>query len=92
MARVEIPAWVAQNTEMLDNLHAALVNQCRILGSRSYPYLLHRAHEAALVTLEEQEQVTRMILMELRRRGIDVGEGSEKQALKNSQSRTRYGV
>ena len=46
MARVEIPAWVAQNPEMLDNLHVVLVNQCRILGTRSYPYLLHRAHEA----------------------------------------------
>ena len=92
MARVEIPAWVAQNPEMLDNLHAALVNQCRILGARSYPYLLHRAHEAAVVTLEEQEQVTRMILMELRRRGVNVGDGSEKQAVKNLQPRTRYGA
>ena len=92
MARVEIPAWVAQNPEMLDNLHAVLVNQCRILGARSYPYLLHRAHEAAVVTLEEQEQVTRMILMELRRRGVNVGDGSEKQAVKNLQPRTRYGA
>jgi hypothetical protein len=92
MARVEIPAWVAQNPEMLDDLHAVLVNQCRILGARSYPYLLHRAHEAAVVTLEEQEQVTRMILMELRRRGVNVGESSEKQAVKNLQPRTRYGA
>jgi hypothetical protein len=92
LARVEIPAWVAQNPEMLDNLHAVLENQCSILGTRSYPYLLHRAHEAAVVTFEEQEQVTRMILMELRRRGVDVGEGSEKQAVKNLQPRTRYGA
>jgi hypothetical protein len=92
LARVEIPAWVAQNPEMLDDLHAVLVNQCRILGARSYPYLLHRAHEAAVVTLEEQEQVTRMILMELRRRGVSVGDGSEKQAVKNLQPRTRYGA
>jgi hypothetical protein len=33
-----------------------------------------------------------MILMELRRRGVDVGEGSEKQAVKNLQPRTRYGA
>jgi hypothetical protein len=69
MARVEIPAWVAGNRAMVDNLHAVLVDQCRIMGTRSYPYLLHRAHETAVVTLQDQEQVTQMILQELRRRG-----------------------
>jgi len=90
LARVEIPAWVAAETVMLDNLHAALVEQCRIMGSRPYPYLLHRAHEAAVVTLQEKEQVTQMIALELRRRGVMIGEQSYKQAAKDLSGRTRY--
>ncbi|MBN2550639.1 MAG: DNA double-strand break repair nuclease NurA [Anaerolineales bacterium] len=90
LARVEIPAWVASERKMLDHLHAVLVHQCTILGSRPFPYLLHRAHEAAVVTLEEKEQVTQMILLELRNRGIEVGEMSQKQAVKNLQGRTTY--
>lgn len=90
LARVEIPAWVAQNRRMLDDLHAVLVQQCRILGNRPFPYLLHRAHEAAVVTLEEKEQVTQMIALELRNRGVQVGEVSSKQSAKNSGGRSRY--
>ncbi len=90
IARVEIPAWVAENPEMIDNLHATLVSQCRIMGARPYPYLLHRAHETAVVSLQEQEQITNMILTELRRRGVRVGESSGKQAAKDLPGRTRY--
>lgn len=90
MARVEIPAWVAQNSSMLGSLHAVLLQQCRIMGARPYPYLLHRAHEVAVVTLEEKEQVTNMISLELRRRGAAVGEFSNKQSAKDNPGRTRY--
>ncbi len=90
LSRVEVPAWVAQNPEMLDKLHAALVEQCRILGSRPYPYLLHRAHEAAVVSREEKAQVEQMIAGELLRRGVPLGRVSPKQANKDLPGRTRY--
>ncbi|OGO64791.1 MAG: hypothetical protein A2Z45_11975 [Chloroflexi bacterium RBG_19FT_COMBO_55_16] len=90
LARVEIPAWVAKSPRMLDDLHAVLIHQCRTLGSRPYPYLLHRAHETALVSLQEKEQITTMITLELRRRGVKVGEKSYKQAAKELSSRARY--
>jgi hypothetical protein len=90
LARVEIPAWVAGKPDQLDLLQAVLLNQCQIMGSRPYPYLLHRAHETALVTLEEKEQVTQMILKELRERGVDVGELSHKQSAKDLPGRTSY--
>ncbi len=90
LARVEIPAWVAKSPEQLDSLQAALIAQCRSMGKRPYPYVLHRAHEAALVTLEEKDQVTNMIALELRRRGVEVGEISYKQAAKDSGGRTSY--
>jgi len=89
LARVEIPAWVAQNPIMLNDLQAVLVNQCQVMGARPYPYLLHRAHETALVSLDEQEQVTQMIVLELRRRGVTVGEKSYKQSNKDLPGRTR---
>ena len=89
LARVEIPAWVAENPQMLNDLHAALTSQCRIMGSRPYPYLLHRAHEAAVVSLQEQDQVTQMIVLELRRRGLAAGDESQKQALKKLAGKTR---
>jgi hypothetical protein len=92
LARVEIPAWVADDGSMLDNLHAVLVNQCEMIGARRYPYLLHRAHETAVVSLEDKEQVTKMIVHELRKRGLEVAGVSAKQFNKDvSGTRTRYG-
>ncbi len=89
MARVEVPAWVARDSSRLDMLHAVLVDQCRILGARPYPYLLHRAHETARVSLEERDQVTNMIAIELRRQGIVVEGVSNKQFAKDQPGRTR---
>ena len=91
IARVEIPAWVTEESEMLDNLHAVLVEQCQVMGLRPYPYLLHRAHETAVVKLAEKEQVTAMIMQELRKRGVAVGEISSKQSAKQLAGRGRYG-
>jgi hypothetical protein len=90
LARVEAPAWVARTPELLNGLHAVLVDQCRILGTRPYPYLLHRAHETALVTLQDRDQVTQMIALELRRQGIPIQGSSYKQANKDLPGRTRY--
>jgi hypothetical protein len=93
LARVEVPAWVVENSAMLDNLHAVLVSQCRMIGARAYPYLLHRAHETALVSLDDKEQVTQMIVNELRKRGLEVPGSSAKQYNKDvSGNRTRYGA
>ena len=82
IVRVEVPAWVAFDEVKLNHLHALLVNLCRILGNRPYPYLLHRAHETALVSMAEKDQVTYMILNELRSRGVEVGAEAPKPTLK----------
>jgi len=90
LARVETPAWVVASSSLLDSLHAVLVDQCRMLGARPYPYLLHRAHETAVVSQEERDQVTQMIALELQRQGVPFSGQSHKQALKESAGRTRY--
>jgi hypothetical protein len=90
LSRVEIPAWVAENENHLNQLHAVLLEQCRILGSRPYPYLLHRAHELAIVSLEEKEQVESMITLELHKQSIPFGALSQKQALKDANRKKGY--
>jgi len=87
--RVEIPAWVVAQPGAIAQIQAVLVQQCRILGTRTYPYLLHRSHEIAVVTLDEKKQLERMIALELAQRGFPPGETSQKQAAKDLPGRTR---
>jgi len=87
--RVEIPRWVVDDKEKLDTLHGVLVEQCRMMGSRPYPYLLHRAHETAVVKNEEKQQIEQMLAMELRKNDEDVDDGSYKQSAKNLAGKTR---
>jgi hypothetical protein len=87
--RVEIPAWVVDDVQMLNDIHAVLVQQCQILGGRTYPYLLHRSHEVAVVTMDEKRQLENMISLEIQKRLGTFGLSSEKQATKDLPGRTR---
>jgi hypothetical protein len=89
LVRVEFPKWVADDPDKLNLLHAALLQQCRVMGVRPYPYILHRAHEIAVVKFEEKKQVEAMLEMELRRSGGEVEEGSNKQSAKDLPGRRR---
>jgi hypothetical protein len=88
--RVEIPQWVAADAEKLGMLHAVLVSQCRMMGEKPYPYLLHRSHEIAVVSHEERQQVEQMLNLELRRNGGETDDGSNKQSAKDLPGKTRY--
>lgn len=91
LARVEIPGWVARDRVLLDTLQAILVEQAGLMGSRPYPYVLHRAHEEAIVTLAESDHVEEIIVAEFTKRGIPIGEISHKQFHKNLPTqKTRY--
>jgi hypothetical protein len=90
LARVDFPAWVAEQPDQVNQLHAALVQQCRLMGTTPYPYVLARAHEIAEIKIEERSQVEEMIIGEIQRQGAAVGNISSKQAIKNvTGSRTR---
>jgi len=89
LVRVELPAWVSRQGELVDLLHATLLQQCRQMGSKAYPYALHRAHEVALVSFQEKEQLQGMIEAEMRRAGLEVGEKSYKQSHKDLDGRKR---
>jgi hypothetical protein len=88
LVRVEIPKWVADDEEKLNLLHAALLEQCRIMGARPYPYILHRAHEIAVVKFEEKAQVEQMLELELRQAGSEMDTESNKQSAKNLKGRS----
>ena len=80
--RVEIPKWVAEDPRKLDLLHCILLEQCKMMGSRPYPYLLHRAHETAVVRYEEKQQIEQLLVLELRRIHAEVGDSSHKSSAK----------
>lgn len=86
LSRVEIPRWVAENKRLLDLTHASLLAQAKHLGARPYPYLLHRAHEIAVISFDERDQLENMIVAELLRQGVDVDDRSNKQIAKNASS------
>jgi NurA domain len=81
--RVEVPQWVAEDRKKLELLHAVLIEQCNMMGSKPYPYLLHRAHETAVVRREEKEQVEQLLALELRRVRAELGERSYKDSAKS---------
>lgn len=88
IVRVEIPEWVAKDESKLGLLHAALIQQCRIMGARPYPYILHRAHEIAVVSFEEKKQIEQMLQAEQLKNREGLDELSAKQSAKNLSGRT----
>lgn len=89
LARVEVPAWVAQDAAALNALHAVLIEQCGMLGAFSYPYVLHRAHEIAVVARVEKDEVTQILQRELAAQGLPTGAASHKQSIKDLPGRGR---
>jgi NurA-like 5'-3' nuclease len=90
VARVEIPLWVMEVPDSIDLLHSVLLDQARQSGLHPYPYALIRAHETAVVKMDEHEALTGLIQNELLRRGVPLQTDSEKLANKKVGTRTRY--
>lgn len=68
IARVETPCWIASYPDRLDQLHATIWQQCQAPGR--YPYVLARAHEIAVVTMEQRLELENMLAGSLLQRGI----------------------
>lgn len=89
IVRIEIPEYVAANRKSLDLLQTNLLAQCRMLPSDPYPYALHRAHEAAVVTSEERERITLLLINDRLAHGGSNPSRSSKQTVKD-RANTRY--
>ncbi len=82
IARVEIPQWVAHDTEALNTLHAVLIWQSRRVPHTPYPYILRRAHEVAVVRREDRQAVETWLKRELLAHGLFPGLPSAKKRSK----------
>ena len=89
IARIEAPAWVAGNKRAVKLLQRVVIDQCRLMGARPYPYLLHRAHEEALVGNQEKEKLIERLAHELGGLGLEMARKSHKLSAKGLQTRTR---
>jgi hypothetical protein len=68
IARVEIPAWVADHRPGLDLVHAVVYDQCR--RGRGYPSVLQEAHEQAVIHADERRVVEQLVEEALARLGV----------------------
>jgi hypothetical protein len=59
VARVEIPQWVAAEPDLLDHVHAVIVDQ--VQRGQGYPSALQEAHEAAVIHADERRVVDSLI-------------------------------
>ncbi len=59
IARVEVPAWVANNEALLSLAHAAILDQCR--RGLGYPAAIMEAHEQAVINGHERELFRQMV-------------------------------
>jgi hypothetical protein len=59
-------------------LHSVIYHEAMVLDTHPYPYALHRAHELAVITMPEHEQVEAMLVRELEKAGARVGRRSNK--------------
>ncbi|MBI2172176.1 MAG: DNA double-strand break repair nuclease NurA [Chloroflexi bacterium] len=59
IARVEVPAWVAQNEPLLGLAHALVLDQCR--RGLGYPAAIMEAHEQAVINGSDRELFRQMV-------------------------------
>jgi hypothetical protein len=78
LARVDLPIWLASQKEALNEVHALLVDQCRIMGS--YPYVITRADEIAVVGRRDQEELENRIALRLAELNIHTAPTSKQTA------------
>ena len=70
MARVEVPAWVAEDEALLALTHSLLLDQCR--KGLGYPVAIMEAHEQAVIGGAEREMFRQMVEEALAREHLPV--------------------
>jgi NurA domain len=68
IARVEVPEWVARDRDLLDLVHAVLVDQCS--KGFGYPAVLARADDRAVISLSDRSVLDTLAQQELARQGV----------------------
>jgi len=68
IARVEVPEWVARDTELVERVHTVLVDQCS--KGFGYPAVLARADDRAVISLGDRDVLDTLVQQELARQGV----------------------
>lgn len=89
IVRVEITGVTASQPDAVSLLQHALLQQCALMSARPYPYILHRAHEEAVVSYDERENVLDMLSHRIRELGAQPAAISNKLDAKELGKRTR---
>jgi hypothetical protein len=88
IARIEIPVWVAERAELMDWVHAGLLEQCRTTGG--FPYVLIRAHELAVVTQQDRRALEGLLSQELLALGLNVRPSQKSRTKRWTSRRQRH--
>jgi hypothetical protein len=67
VARIELPMWAIDDPALLDTAQAAIYANCE---PTSYPYVLARSHELAVVGHAEKEGLEQMLFQAMLRNGL----------------------
>ena len=81
LARVDLPRWAAQQPEVVEQVHGLLYHQCQILLS-SYPYVITRADEEAVVGGQDRDYLDSWIELTMQKHGVQ-GDQTDKQSGKD---------
>ncbi|MCJ7696447.1 MAG: DNA double-strand break repair nuclease NurA [Anaerolineaceae bacterium] len=82
LVRVEFPGWIARFEDRIDFLHAAIYQETCVLDTHPYPYILHRAHELAVIRMDEHAEVERLLMQAYQDQDVPFGMQSNKEANK----------
>ncbi len=69
VVRVELPAWVANDSALVDRCHSLIYDQA--VRGQGYPVALSRAHDQAVVRAADRESCNRIVQKNLVRNGLD---------------------
>lgn len=70
IARIEAPQWVTRERQLLDLVHAVVVDQCRrSVAYPPYPPILQEAHEQAVISTSDRRIIEQMVAEALQRQG-----------------------
>ena len=75
IARIELPAWVAEDSDLLALAHAAILDQC--IRGHGYPVALQEAHEQAVVTVADRQNFWDMVETALNRKAMPVSSSAK---------------
>ncbi len=75
IGRVETPAWVASDPQLLALSHAMLAKQCEL--GFGYPVAISEAHEQAVVTGRDREEFRKLALMLVEQNGMPTWESAK---------------